>query len=86
MHLTRRVTRNFSNFQRTLPALPASCWAVVDCANRGCCDRPLTFTVVSIGKVTPEVAEQNSAIFSESDNSWRNWLLGNPRTVKPRSA
>ena len=38
----------------------------------------------NIGNVTPQVVEQYSAM-PPQPSSCRNWLLGKPRTVKPRS-
>src|SRR5580658_5498193 len=51
----------------------------------GCRSDPFTSIFSNIGKVTPYVAEQNSAIWSAVPGSCPpNWLHGNPTTAKPR--
>src|ERR1700691_1889045 len=51
----------------------------------GCRSDPFTSIFSNIGKVTPYVAEQNSAISLAAPGSCPpNWLHGNPTTAKPR--
>src|SRR5258705_7700001 len=55
-------TRNFSKFHRTSPAFPSGSGASMSRPKSSCRSGPLTSTFSVIGKVTPKLISQKSAI------------------------